>query len=120
HVQIGRILVVKKRPIDLTKIVNTNASSSSPAVLMEGRIVGNTLYTKLYGDVVDADKGRVKVLGYLEFVSFPPQEPPQPWRRWKYPTWPIVRVSYCTKPADIPADLFNAIAGGAAFRFARE
>jgi hypothetical protein len=89
------------------------------AVTARGRVLGSTDWTDLVVEVIDAAKGRVKIIGNSSVLR---PWPPTAWttglvRRWRQNKWPLIELGYdYTAPsAAILAELASAAADLAAF-----
>lgn len=109
--QIGRITILKHRPID--EVVG---------VSVFGRTYGVPAnWIELKADVVDAFQSRVLLLGVANFFqTFPPVEPPSSYFKWSQPIWPVVKWIYTTAEPTWPADLSDAAASFCGFLFRRQ
>ena len=112
NVQFNRDLFLDLRPINV---------AAGHVVVFEGRGLGQPDWSELTGDVLDAQEGRVIVLGASAW--WPPQRTLQPaFQRWRDPIWPQIRVTYdvvgvTSNPA---SELIDAAASLAAFWYDRD
>ena len=120
HVQVGNPLMLERRPITVTADV--------PQVAVAGRGLGEKddagapSWTDLEFDVVDAERGKIVILG-SDLGWWPPQDPRPKFKRWREPEWPIVRITYDVDGQGGVAadqDLIDATASLAAFWYKRD
>lgn len=109
NVTFNRDLLLELRPIDPDTIV------------FEGRALGEATWSTLDGDVLNADEGRVILLGASAW--WPPTNTLQPgFTKWRDPVWPLIRVTYdVTGLGNNPAsELIDAAASLAGFWYDRD
>lgn len=111
--QVGRTYEMDHRPIDTAIAVTAQGRTHSG--------YSTITWSDLVADIIDADKGRLMLLGVSNFFqSFPPIEPPNPIFRWQQPIWPLVKFTYTTvaqTASTWPKDLKDAAAHLAAFMY---
>lgn len=106
HVLEGSALWSKLRPIDTGVTVTARA-----------RVLGSSDWTDVVADVVDAQLGKVKIIGVTASLRIwpPPTYPGGLVRRNRMWRWPILELGYTTAEPDGLEDLELATASMAAF-----
>ena len=96
--QIGRVLYLRYRPV-----ANVTA---------QARLLGNSNWTSVAIDIIDATQGIVALPGG---AAWPPQPPTPRWFGWRQPAWDVVKIAYLAVAlTPVPADLSDATAALAA------
>jgi hypothetical protein len=107
-VQLDTVLALTKRPV-------------AALTTVEARSFGNSGWTTMSADLVDANEGEIVVLGMQNW--WPPTLRLTPAsQRWRNPRWPIVRVTYDVTgvAGSVPGDLLGATSALAVYWWQRD
>lgn len=107
-VQKGSTLHLVKRPV--TSVTKAEARS-----LGQNAAWGDIAY-----DLVDAARGRLRIVSSALDGGWPPRDPPARIYSWREPRWPLVRVTYATSAFLLPFHLEDAVHALAAYWYERQ
>lgn len=84
------------------------------------RSSGNSTWTTIDLDLLDAEEGTVYVPGEYGQTTWPPKTGPAPWYRWRNAYLSVLEITYLTAGKVLDQDFIEAVVGLCAYRWRRE